>query len=301
MRVLVTGGSGFIGRTVVERLLEEGYDVLILDLREPPIPASYIRGDIRYLNTVKEAIEHADLVVHLAAVVSAVEAMDRPLDAFRTNVEGTLNVIELSKRRNIEKVIYASSVAVYGEPRYLPIDEDHPTIPKNVYGASKLAGESLLLGYNGNYGLQCVSLRLFNVYGPNMKPGPYAGVIYKFLERIRDGESLRVEGDGKQTRDFVFVEDVAEAILRALESDRVGIYNIGTGREVSILELADLLFNITGKDMGLEFVPPRPGDIRRSMANIDRAREELGWEPRTTLEEGLKRTVDWFFSEEGPK
>jgi len=288
----VTGGSGFIGRSVLEELLIRGYDVLSLDLIEPPLTVPFMVGDVGDLETVRKAAARVDAIVHLAAIVSAVEAMERPLDTFRTNVEGTLNVAEAARREDA-KVVYASSVAVYGEPKTLPVSEDHPVRPTNVYGSTKLAGESILLGYSGNYGLPVVSLRFFNVYGPHMKPGPYAGVIYKFLEMLRDGRPLRIEGDGKQTRDFVYVEDVARAVVLALESDETGVYNVGTGREISILDLARMLSDLTGRDTGLEFAPPRPGDIRRSRADISRIRK-LGWMPAISLEEGLKRTVEWF-------
>ncbi len=288
----MTGGSGFIGRSVLEELLIRGYDVLSLDLIEPPLTVPFMVGDVGDLETVRKAAARVDAIVHLAAIVSAVEAMERPLDTFRTNVEGTLNVAEAARREDA-KVVYASSVAVYGEPKTLPVSEDHPVRPTNVYGSTKLAGESILLGYSGNYGLPVVSLRFFNVYGPHMKPGPYAGVIYKFLEMLRDGRPLRIEGDGKQTRDFVYVEDVARAVVLALESDETGVYNVGTGREISILDLARMLSDLTGRDTGLEFAPPRPGDIRRSRADISRIRK-LGWMPAISLEEGLKRTVEWF-------
>ncbi len=292
MKVLVTGGSGFIGRSVLEELLLRGHDVISLDLIEPSITVPFMVGDIRDLETLRKAARGVDAIIHLAAIVSAVEAMEKPLDTFRTNVEGTLNVAEAARRENV-KVIYAGSVAVYGEPKILPVSEDHPVHPTNVYGSTKLAGESILLGYSGSYGLPVTSLRFFNVYGPHMKPGPYAGVIYKFLERMREGKPLRIEGDGKQTRDFVYVEDVAKAVVLALESDATGVYNVGTGREISILDLARLLFSLTGRDTGLEFAPPRPGDIRRSRADISKIRK-LGWEPSFDLESGLKRTIEWF-------
>ncbi len=294
MRIFVTGGSGFIGRHVVRKLLESGYEVLVYDLEEPLMKVPFVRGDIREFAFVKDAMRGSQQVVHLAAMVSAVEAMEKPLEAVETNVIGTFNVVEAARRNRVDKVVYAGSVAVYGEPKYLPIDEDHPTIPKNIYGASKLSGENLLSGYYGNYRLNYISLRFFNVYGPYMKPGPYAGVIYKFLERIKGENPLIIEGDGRQTRDFVYVEDVADAVLKALESEEIGIFNVGTGRETSIMELARLLFEITGANTGVEFSSSRPGDIRRSRADIGKIRR-LGWRPRIDLREGLRKTVDWFF------
>lgn len=292
MKVLVTGGSGFIGRSVLEELLLRGHDVKSFDLIEPPLTVPFIKGDVRNFEALKRAAEGMECIVHLAAIVSAVEAMERPLDTFETNVKGTMNVAEVARREEA-RVVYASSVAVYGEPLHLPISEDHPTLPKNVYGSTKLAGESLLLGYAGSFGISVTSLRFFNVYGPHMKPGPYAGVIYKFLERIREDKPITIEGDGKQTRDFVYVGDVAKAVAMAVERQFPGVYNVGTGREASILQLAEMIFELTGKRTGIEHAPPRPGDIRRSRADVTRMKE-AGWEPLVGLKEGLKRTIEWF-------
>ncbi len=295
MSVLVTGGSGFIGRHVVKRLVEKGFKVKVFDLVEPPLEVPFEKGDVRDYNRLKEAVSGSDYVIHLAAIVSAVEAMERPYDTLETNVIGTFNVAEACRRNVTEKLIYASSVAVYGEPKYLPIDEEHPLNPTNLYGATKLSGEAIIAGYHGNYGLRYISLRFFNVYGPYMRPSPYSGVIPAFLSRIKEGMPLKIEGDGKQTRDFVYVEDVTESILRSIESEEVGPFNIGTGRDISIIELANLLFKITGRETGLTFTGPRPGDIRRSRADISKAMSQLKWMPRFSVEDGLRLTSKWFF------
>jgi len=294
MSVLVTGGSGFIGRHVVQKLVERGFKVRVFDFVKPSIEIPFFKGDIRDYDRIKEAVSGSDYVVHLAAIVSVAEAMEKPYDTVEINVIGTFNVAEACRRNGTEKLIYASSVAVYGEPRYLPVDEEHPLNPTNVYGATKLSGEAIIAGYHGNYGLKYTSLRFFNVYGPYMKSGPYSGVILSFLNRIKKGMPLKIEGDGKQTRDFVYVNDVAESILKSIESEEVGPFNIGTGRELSIIELANLLFKITGKETGLSFTDPRPGDIRRSRADISKARSWLRWVPKFSIEDGLRLTAEWF-------
>lgn len=292
MKVLVTGGSGFIGRSVLEELLLRGHDVRSLDLVEPSLTVPFIKGDVRDIELLQRAAEGVESIVHLAAIVSVAEATERPLDTFEINVRGTLNVAEVARREGAN-IVYASSVAVYGEPLRLPISEDHPALPKSIYGSTKLAGESVLLGYAGSFGIQIASLRFFNVYGPHMKPGPYAGVIYKFLQRIREGKPLTIEGDGKQTRDFVYVRDVSKAVAIAVECGATGVYNVGTGKETSILQLAEILFELTGKRTGIEHAPSRPGDIRRSRADITKMRE-LGWRPQVSLEDGLRLTIEWF-------
>ncbi len=293
MKVLVTGGSGFIGTNLSLFLTEEGHEVRVLDLRSPNFKAEYVKGDIRDYETVKRAVEGIEAVVHLAAMVSAVEATEKPEEATEINVMGTLNLLEASRRQGVRRFVYASSVAVYGEPLYLPVDERHPNFPVNVYGATKLGGEALVNGYSGNYGLSTVSLRFFNVYGPWMRPGPYSGVILKFLEFAHGNEPFRIEGDGRQTRDFIYVEDVVRAIQLALEEEFTGAYNVGTGKETSIIELARLVSEVVGIPCRVEHAPPRKGDIRRSVADPSKLMLR-GWRPKVDLKEGLRRTNEWY-------
>jgi UDP-glucose 4-epimerase len=203
-------------------------------------------------------------------------------------------MLELSRKYCVKRLVFASSVAVYGEPQYLPIDEEHPKRPNNLYGLTKLFSEELLWLYRRDYDLRPVALRYFNVYGPKMRPGPYAGVIYKFITSMLRGERPVIYGDGRQTRDFVYVYDVAEANLRALKSRYVGALNIGTGRETSILDLYLKISDILGVKVEPLWEPPRPGDVRRSRARIELARESIGWSPKVTLEEGLKATIEYY-------
>lgn len=298
--VLVTGGAGFIGGHTARLLLERGYDVVVLDnlysgsRGNVPEGAELVVGDVADRDVLGRALRGVDRVVHLAAVVSVDEAREDPWGAVRANVLGTLNVLEQSYRHGVGRVVYASSCAVYGEQEVLPITEEAPLRPTSIYGASKLSGEALVHAYREEKGLPTVALRYFNVYGPGMRGGPYAGVIYKFLTAALRGEPLTIYGDGGQTRDFVYVEDVARANLAALESGAGGAFNIGTGASVTINELARMVLEATGSRSPVVHVGPRPGDIRHSRASIARARRLLGWEPLTDLRMGLEKTVEWL-------
>lgn len=305
MRVIVTGGAGFIGSWTAEALVGRGHEVVIMDDLSTGDPrnlsriagrAELIRVDVRNPDAVDEVFRRVgpDAVIHLAAVVSVDEVAENPVRGFEINVRGTLNLLEAARKHGVERFVYASSAAVYGDPVRLPITEEHPTRPKNVYGATKLAGEALVNAYVGNYGLSTAVLRYFNVYGPRMRAGPYSGVIRKFTEAILADKPITIFGDGEQTRDFIYVEDVARANLAALESGATGTYNIGTGEPIRIADLAHALMNVAGKEVPIKYAPPRPGDIRHSYADISKARKELGWSPETRLEEGLKRTIEFI-------
>lgn len=306
LNLLVTGGAGFIGSHVVDLFLSKGFSVKVLDnlhsgsisnlsrsLSRPNF--SFVKGDVRDLDLVKALVRGQDYVVHLAALVSVDEVASNPLLAHDVNVTGTLNLLEASRRFDVKAFVYASSCAVYGEAERLPIREDHPLSPKSIYGASKLAGEAFVKAYMENYGLRTFSLRLFNVYGPRMKSGPYAGVIYTFIEKALLDQPLTIYGDGEQTRDFVYVEDVAQACLLALQRGKPGTYNIGSGSATSINKLAALVKELTGKaNLDVNYANPRLGDIRFSCADVERARNDLSWSPRASLVEGLGRTITWL-------
>ena len=291
MRVLVTGGSGFIGMWTTKTLLELGYDVAVLDIRKPPIDVEYHIVDIRNFKEYEKVARKYDAVIHLAAIASVEEASRSPRNAVRTNIEGTLNVIEVAKERS-QRIVYASSAAVYGEPKYLPIDEEHPLSPKSLYGATKLSAETLVLSYSESYGVSAVILRYFNVYGPPIGSGTRAGVIYKFLTNILNDEPLIVFGDGTQIRDFVYVEDIARLNALVLKKGK-GIYNVGTGKGITIIDLISLINKITGTKSKVVHLPPRKDDIKMSIADIRRIKK-IGWEPLTDLEEGLRRTWKWL-------
>jgi UDP-glucose 4-epimerase len=305
--VVVTGGAGFIGTATTRLLQSKGIRVVVVDNLSSPSPrwgrevvADLISLDIRSPKLVDELLrklERSDLcLIHLAALVSVEEVRRRPLDAITVNVTGTLNVLEAARRLDVDRLVYASSVAVYGEPVRLPIDEDHPRNPVNLYGATKLLGEILVEDYARTYGISYIVLRYFNVYGPGMKPGPYSGVVYRFIEAVLTGSNPTIYGDGFQTRDFVYVEDVAYANLLALKSRYQGPVNIGSGRETSIRELLQIVSRIAGVKVEPTYAPPRPGDVRRSWADIRRASEVLNWRPRVALEDGLRRTIEYYRS-----
>lgn len=286
MRVVVTGAAGFIGFHVCAGLLSRGYEVVGVDnlSRGDPSRAGKLESmgcefvvcDVRERERVLEALRGADAVVHCAALVSTEESFEKPLEYESVNVGGTVSVLEAASGAGVRRFVYLSSAAVYGDPEYLPIDEDHPTRPKSPYGASKLAGEVFTLSYARSHGLSTAILRLFNVYGPGQSP-EYAGVISRFAERLRRGLPPVIYGDGEQTRDFVHVVDVVRAVeaALALELDNAVVVNVGSGVPTTINRLAEIMIELAGLDLEPEHAPPRLGDIRHSYADISRARRVL--------------------------
>jgi len=303
MSVLVTGGAGFIGSHLVERLLKEGYSVVVLDdlssgktenldLRNRKL--LFLKGDIRNKEIVTRALKDVEVVFHLAALIDVPFSIQNPLLVNQVNVCGSLNILEESVKNNVEKFIYASSCAVYGESQYLPINEEHPTNPLSPYAVSKLAVEKYCQVFNRLHGLKTVSIRLFNVYGPRQKSdSPYSGVISRFVHLLRSGELPVIFGDGSQTRDFVYVLDVVDAFYKAMSSKEcVGEINVGSGKETSIRELAKILMEKFGlKNVKPVFAEPRAGDIKRSWANIEKAKRMLEYEPFFSLKSGLDALI----------
>jgi len=302
LRVLVTGGAGFIGHHVVKLLADSGFTVAVADnlenasarglrtLEEAEIPV--FRVDVRDADGLGWVFDYfkADAVIHCAALINVEESISKPDLYADVNVRGTAVTASLAAKKGVGTIVYMSSAAVYGQPHTLPIGESHPTEPISPYGATKLGGEHVCLSLSKSLGyFKAFVLRLFNVYGVGQNP-EYAGVIARFLERLRMGRPPIIFGDGGQSRDFVYVGDVAEAFARAVESDLDGahVFNIGTGRPVRIRDLAEMLIEMAGLDLEPIYSDPRPGDIRHSHADITRARRILGWTPRTPLEEGLK-------------
>lgn len=301
MRVLVTGGAGFIGSNIVKRLLEQGSQPVVLDdlssgYKENLLPeVKFIKGDIRDRETVEKALAGCSAVFHLAASVGNKRSIDDPLTDAGINVIGTLNVLEAARKHGIKRVVFSSSAGIFGELKTLPIAEDHPQDPDSPYGTSKLAAEKMCLVYNKLYGMCNVCLRYFNVYGLNQRYDAYGNVIPIFANRIMKGEPLTIYGDGEQTRDFVNVADVAAAnIAAAFSHDACGVFNIGSGTRVTINELARLIQEAAGTDVGKEFAPPRSGDVRDSLADISAAKNAFGFFPETNLEEGLAEYMDWI-------
>lgn len=295
MKVLVTGGAGFIGHNTAIYLKNQGYEVTALDnlkraagfaierLKMHHVPL--LRGDILSFRVLKKALTGVDVVVHAAAYISVEESMRKPALYFRNNVAGTANVAYACLRGDV-KLIYISSAAVYGNPAALPISEAHPANPISPYGLSKLMGEEAVKFY-ARQGLKYAILRLFNVYGPGQSSA-YAGVITRFIERIRADKPPIIYGDGQQTRDFIHVCDVAEAIKLSMEKPLENeTINIATGKPATIKELAELTIKHANPNLKPTFAKPRSGDIKHSYADTSKAKRLLGFNPKINLEQGL--------------
>ncbi|MGB5441502.1 MAG: NAD-dependent epimerase/dehydratase family protein [Gammaproteobacteria bacterium] len=300
---LVTGGAGFIGSHIVDRLLADGWQVRVLDNfstgKRENLPASskleIIEGDVGYFETVDKAMQGVTTVFHQAAIASVPETIKDPLASARVNYLGSVNVLEAARRRGARRVMFACSAAVYGDLPDLPKQEDMPVRPLSPYAADKLATEQACRIYHQLYGLETVSLRYFNIFGPRQDPSsPYSGVISIFSDSLAAGRQPVIYGDGGQTRDFVYVADVVEANIRAATSKAAPgkAINIGTDSAVSINELLETICNIREQPFAPEYKAGRQGDIRHSSADISRARELLGWQPRVGLEEGLRELLE---------
>lgn len=306
LKILITGGAGFVGSHLVDHFLKGGYETVVFDnfysgkienIRQHMNNKSFhlIKGDVRSLKDVEKAVKSVDVVCHLAAIVNIPLSIENPLLTEDVNVKGTLNLLEACVKHNVRRFVYVSTCAVYGEARYLPIDEEHPTNPLSPYGASKLAAEHYCNVFNRIYGLQTVCLRFFNVYGSRQPSGPYGGVITTFLESLKKGEPLVIYGDGNQTRDFLYVADAAKACMLALHRKNCSgkMFNIGTGTRASINELAQILIKLMDIPKAkVIHADERKGDIRESYADISRAKKELGFEWDYSISEGLKKMVE---------
>ena len=297
--VVVTGGAGFIGSHIAWELVKDNEVVVIDNLytgREENVPpgAKFVRADVRDYNAIADLISSADYVFHEAAQVSVVESVRDPVFTEEVNVLGTLNILRALLDGH-GKLVFASSAAVYGDNPNLPLRETERPRPLSPYGVTKVTGEEYLRVFHELYGLPVVALRYFNVFGPRQGFNQYAGVISIFINRALKDEPLVIFGDGKQTRDFIYVKDVVKANLVVAESNRANgrVFNVATGRQTSILELATKIIEITGANTSIIFDRPRPGDIRHSLADISEIRK-LGFEPEWSLEEGLKKTVEWY-------
>jgi len=300
-RVLVTGGAGFIGSHAADRLAAEGFEVRVLDdlstgFRENLDPAwEFCPGDISQPGVADEAVAGCQRVVHLAAFTSVPDSFERFEDCYRINVQGTGRVLEACRRHRVDRLVFASSSAVYAEHPDAPRSESDCPEPVSPYAVSKLEGEHLLSLYENLHGLSCAALRFFNVYGPRQPAdSDYAAAIPIFLKRCLADQSLTIYGDGRQTRDFVQVRDVAEAITRAALSSESGVFNVGTAEAIEIRTLALRIGLLTGREQPLLYEPSRPGDVQSSTADIGRIHKALGWSPGVALDDGLVETLDWW-------
>ncbi|MDW5562515.1 MAG: NAD-dependent epimerase/dehydratase family protein [Methanomassiliicoccus sp.] len=292
MKVLVTGGSGQLSSYLFEELASE-HEAWGVDLREPTFDSAKGRitiADIRDQAAMLDACRGADAVVHTAAQVSVQRSTEDPAFDVETNVLGTVRTLKAARDAGVSKFVFISSAAAYGNPHYIPVDEDHPTAPLSVYGSSKLSAEHFVQAFGSSYGMRWAVLRPFNFYSPRADPkSPYSGVITKFTQNAASGLPLKIEGDGSQTRDFLHAADVARLVRLVLESDRSGLtLNGGSGQATSILDLAKTVKKVCPRPVDIEHVAPRTADIKHSVARVDRAREAVGFTTRISLEEGLK-------------
>jgi UDP-glucose 4-epimerase len=300
---LVTGGAGFIGSHLVERLLAAGWRVRVLDNlstgKRSNLPQherlEFVEGDIRDAQTVQRAVQDIGAIAHLAAVASVQASVDDPAGTHASNFDGTLNLLDAARRTGVTRFVYASSAAVYGTSAPLPVKEDSRLDPLTPYAADKLAGEHYLGFYGRQFGINGTAFRFFNIYGPRQDPSsPYSGVISIFVERLLARREVTIFGDGNQTRDFVYVGDLADVLAEALgRTDLSGaVINVGRGKEASLLDLLGELESLSGRQIARNLGPARSGDIMRSCADVTRLQASFGRLPATGLHAGLRALLD---------
>lgn len=307
-KVLVTGGAGFVGSHLVEELLKKGCRIVILDNLSTGFKENisgllssedvdFVLGDVRNYKTCLEALDGVDIVFHEAAQINPVRAVEEPLYDFEVNAKGTLNLLDSCRKKNVKKFVFAST-NVYANPKYLPIDEKHPIDLLSPYAAAKLSGEAYCIVYFNTYGIKTIRLRYTNIYGPKQRSvKSESGVITIFIERILKGLPPIIFGDGKQTRDFIHVSDVVQANLLAAESNlsQGEVFNIGSGKETSVNALAILLLNLFNrKDISPISGPQREADFNRCYVDVAKAKRILNFQPKVSLESGLRETVAWW-------
>ena len=298
MRILVTGGAGFIGSHLVDRLIKENHKVVVIDnlttgKKENVNPqADFYNLDICDFEKIKPLFENIDFVFHLAAIPRVPVSVEDPVGTSKVNILGTINVFKAAIEAKVKRIIFASSSSVYGNQEKLPFKEDMKPNPVSPYALQKLVGEQFAKLFTKLYGIPIISLRYFNVYGPRIDfNSDYSLVIGKFLKQKAEGKPLTIFGDGEQTRDFCYIDDVVDATIKAMESEKLKggeVINIGSGKSYSINYLADL---IGGKK---EYLAPRKGDVKHTQADITLAKKLLAWQPKISFEEGLKRVKEWF-------
>jgi nucleoside-diphosphate-sugar epimerase len=306
MRYLVTGGAGFIGSNTVDELVRRGHSVVVLDdlsagkeenLAEVRSKITFMKGSITDIEAVQKAIHQAEFVIHLAARTSVPRSVKDPVETNKVNVDGTLNILVAARDNKVKRVVFAASSAAYGETPTLPKSESMQPQPISPYGVTKYVGELYAYAFGRCYGLENVSLRYFNIFGPRQDPNsPYSGVLSKFCTAFLEETQPVVFGDGEHTRDFTYVDNAVQANLLACEAPSASgrVFNVGTGSRISLNQTLQLLQRISGKQLEAKYEPPRDGDIRDSQADIQSAREFLGYEPAVMFEEGLERTFEWY-------
>lgn len=310
MKFLVTGGAGFIGSNIAEGLLAKRHKVRILDdfstgkmehIKSFLNKIELVRGDIRSEKDLKKALKGIDYVFHEAALRSVPRSVDDPLSTNDVNITGTLKLLINAKAAGVKRVVYASSSSAYGDSKKLPQSEDHTPSPISPYATAKLAAEHYCMVFAKTFGLETVALRYFNVFGPRQDPeSKYAAVIPKFIEAAFDGTTVEIHGDGKQSRDFTFIDNVVDAnILAALTPKISGqVFNIACNESYSVLDIARSIEKVIGKKLSIVHTPPRAGDVRRTCADISKAKRLMHYSPKIQFHEGIKKTVEWFVKEQ---
>jgi UDP-N-acetylglucosamine/UDP-N-acetyl-alpha-D-glucosaminouronate 4-epimerase len=306
MRYVVTGGAGFIGSNIVDELVRRGESVVVLDdlsagkednLADIRNKISFIKGSINDIEAIRRSMQEADYVIHLAARTSVPRSVKDPVETNRVNIDGTLNMLMAARDARVKRVVLAASSSAYGETPTLPKIETMQPEPISPYGVTKYACELYAQVFGRVYGLQSVSLRYFNVFGPRQDPSsPYSGVLSKFCSAFLEGTDPVVFGDGEQTRDFTYIENVVQATLLACDAPAASgkVVNVGTGERISLNRTLELLREISGNALEAKYEPAREGDIRDSQADITLSRELLGYDPTVNFAEGLRRTFTWY-------
>ncbi|HEX4001207.1 MAG TPA: SDR family oxidoreductase [Candidatus Acidoferrales bacterium] len=306
MRYLVTGGAGFIGSNMVDELLRRGHSVVVLDdlstgsernLAGVRSQIDFRIGTIVDLAAVQSACVGADYVIHLAARTSVPKSVHDPIETNKVNIDGTLNVLVAARDAKVRRFVYAASSSAYGETPTLPKTESMQPDPISPYGVTKFVGELYAQVFGRVYGLENATVRYFNVFGPRQDPtSQYSGVLSRFMLGVLKGQPLVIYGDGNQSRDFTYIDNVVDETLRACEAPAASgkVFNGGTGARITLNEVVKLLEKLTGKSIEVKRDPPRAGDILHSQADVSLARQVLGYEPRVLFEEGLARTWEWY-------
>ena len=302
---LVTGGAGFIGSHISETLIERGHRVRVVDnfatgyQRNLRPGVEFVQGDLADPDVAAAAVRGVDFVVHQAAIPSVPRSVEKPVESHRANVDGMLNMLIASRDAGVKRLVFAGSSSVYGDTAVLPKTETMPTNPLSPYALQKLTGELYGQMFTRLYGLETVTTRYFNVFGPRQDPGSaYSGVISLFIKALSEGTRPIIYGDGEQTRDFTYVANVVDGVIRAAETPGVGgqVFNVATNGRISLNQLLETLKKIFGSDVEPIYKAARTGDVRDSQADISKAMKMLGYRPTVGLEEGLRKTVDWFKS-----
>ena len=302
---LVTGGAGFIGSHLSQELVRRGETVRVADSlvtgnrsNLDHIPnVEFVQGDLADIDFAKSVVQGCDYVLHQAAIPSVPRSVKDPITSNRANVDGTLNVLVAARDAGVRRLVFAGSSSAYGDTPTLPKDEDMPTNPLSPYALQKVVGEQYLQMFTKLYGLETVSIRYFNVFGPRQDPSsPYSGVISVFATALLENRSPKIYGDGEQTRDFTYVANVVDGVLRACEATGASgqVINVATGGRISLNELFKEMKKIVGATVEPTYTASRAGDVRDSQADITKARTLLGYQPIVSFEEGLKRTIDWY-------